>query len=133
MTLTKVHLCATTAMYVANGFTDSQDLYGRAVDFWREEHEQGHLELFQELARIATRLDLLRYKLEKQIPGLDYPGVFPYEVAEPLGKWIANRYANRVHLTDPEVNVEMVKRVAEFFQIDANAVWRAFNKLPRGI
>lgn len=56
-----------------------------------------------EVGEFLTNVARMLHKLFEELCSPDgYPGVFGYEIAEPLGAWLAERPKNRCELADAE-------------------------------
>ena len=103
-------LAARLAIFIAKGFMSSPN-FPQAAHAAKEQFGYGEDSLLESLLHPAALL-VTQYNIHD-----DHPGVFEYEVAEPLGKWIAAYLAlpENDGSIEWEVMVEKVNSLADQF------------------
>jgi hypothetical protein len=76
----------------------------------------GYIGMGIDMVEYAERVVDRLFALDPQVPD-GFPGVFEYEVTEPLGSWLANNRANVAwpNFDDPQFIAETDRRIKEFF------------------
>jgi hypothetical protein len=96
---------AVTAAFVMEGMHDAD--YDRAIAAW----DQGALEMVEQIMQCVPILLELRDAADAALLGNDcYPGVFDYEVSNPMGNWLARQIIE--HKAMPE-RADMVRHAAQ--------------------
>lgn len=85
---------------------------GHGTIYSELQEKQGHVAVAQRIAELAVIVhDMLRSKdVVDVIMDVGFPGVFEYEIAEPMGTW----FANHSLCTDDQFRAELQKRVTEW-------------------
>lgn len=79
------HAVAMYAIYLMNGYQEACAAAGNASEL---QEQRGQLGLAQALANLAAIVDNYLGSADVKALGDGHPGVFEYEILEPLGKWL---------------------------------------------
>lgn len=112
----KTNAVAVQAMFLYEGALYKLDVHRTAekLDPSIGEHDaldRGYVGMAFDLAKHAEQIAAFLAPYEDN-PRMEWPGVFEYEVTEPLGRW----YADNPHCTWDEFQVELERRAKEYFE-----------------
>lgn len=110
--LRTIELSVTTGMFIWVGFIEA--LTEAQKNGFDGELPTGQVELAREISTAITLLDYYTCQMLEEAPG---PGVWEYDVAEPLGAWLFEQLRSVGRLPpSKDIVDEGCRRTAEFIQ-----------------